>query len=55
MNLGRYVRYVKELLRFLISMGWGGGGGGGRDPPKKRATELKPHTCAHQGSMFRPY
>ena len=32
--------------------------GGGRDPPKKpnkRATGLKPATCAHQGSMFRPY
>ena len=23
--------------------------------PNKRATELKPRTCAHQGSMFRPY
>ena len=23
--------------------------------PKKRATELKPRPCAHQGSMFRPY
>ena len=22
--------------------------------PNKRATELKPRTCAHQGSMFRP-
>ena len=41
----------------------GGGGGerrGGGDPPKKlykpnkRATGLKPRTCAHQGSMFRP-
>ena len=23
--------------------------------PNKRATELKPRTCAHQGSIFRPY
>ena len=23
--------------------------------PNKRATELKPRPCAHQGSMFRPY
>ena len=23
--------------------------------PNKRATELKPRTCAHQGSMLRPY
>ena len=23
--------------------------------PKKRTTDLKPRTCAHQGSMFRPY
>ena len=35
------------------------GGGGARsakeaNKPKKRATELKPRTCAHQGSMFRP-
>ena len=46
--------------------GGGGGGaerrGGGvpRSPkeankPNKRATELKRRTCAHQGSMFRPY
>ena len=33
------------------------GGGGPRSPkeakkPNKRATELKPRTCAHQGSMF---
>ena len=38
----------------------GGGGGGARsakeaNKPNKRATELKPRTCAHQGSMFRPY
>ena len=36
------------------------GGGGPRsakeaNKPKKRATELKPRTCAHQGSIFRPY
>ena len=36
------------------------GGGGPRSPkeankPNKRATELKRRTCAHQGSMFRPY
>ena len=35
-------------------------GGGPRsakeaNKPNKRATELKPRTCAHQGSMFRPY
>ena len=35
-------------------------GGGPRsakqaNQPNKRATELKPRTCAHQGSMFRPY
>ena len=33
-------------------------GGGARsakqaNKPNKRATELKPRTCAHQGSMFR--
>ena len=41
----------------------GGGreeGGGARsakeaNKPNKRATELKPRTCAHQGSIFRPY
>ena len=38
----------------------GGGGaerrrGGRANKPNKRATELKPRTCAHQGSMFRPY
>ena len=37
-----------------------GGGGVPRsakeaNTPNKRATELKPLTCAHQGSMFRPY
>ena len=37
-----------------------GGGGMPRsakqaNKPNKRATELKPLTCAHQGSMFRPY
>ena len=38
-----------------------GGGGGVPRPAKeankqnKRTTELKPLTCAHQGSMFRPY
>ena len=39
----------------------GGGGGGGvprsakeANNPNKRATELKPRTYAHQGSMFRP-
>ena len=36
------------------------GGGGARsakeaNKPNKRATGLKPRTCAHQGSMFRPY
>ena len=36
-----------------------GGGGGPRsakeaNKPNKRATGLKPRTCAHQGSMFRP-
>ena len=36
-----------------------GGGGGARsakeaNKPNKRATGLKPRTCAHQGSMFRP-
>ena len=36
-----------------------GGGGVPRSTkeannPNKRATELKPRTCAHQGSMFRP-
>ena len=44
--------------------GGGGGaeGGGGGVPrsakeannPNKRAAELKPRPCAHQGSMFRP-
>ena len=46
---------------------FGGGGGGAerrggvpRSPkeankPNKCATELKPRTCTHQGSMFRPY
>ena len=41
---------------------FGGGGGGGlprsakeANKPNNRATELKPLTCAHQGSMFRPY
>ena len=39
---------------------FGGGGGVPRyakqtNKPNKRATELKPLTCAHQGSMFRPY
>ena len=37
-----------------------GGGGLPRsakeaNKPKKRASELKPRTCAHQGSIFRPY
>ena len=37
-----------------------GRGGGPRsakeaNKPNKRATELKPRPCAHQGSMFRPY
>ena len=43
----------------ITKYGWGVPrifrGGGGRDLPNKRATELKPRTCAHQGSMFRPY
>ena len=43
-----------------VPMIFGGGGGVPRsakeaNKPKKRATELKPCTCAHQGSMFRPY
>ena len=38
----------------------GGGGGVPRsakeaNKPNKRATELKPGPCAHQGSIFRPY
>ena len=44
-----------------FSEGGGGarGGGGPRsakeaNKPNKRATGLKPLTCAHQGSMFRP-
>ena len=39
----------------------GGGGGGGvprsakeANNPNKRAAELKPRPCVHQGSMFRP-
>ena len=36
-----------------------GGGGGPKSAkeanmPNKRATGLKPRTCTHQGSMFRP-
>ena len=41
--------------------GGGARGGGGRprsakqaNKPNKRTTGLKPRTCAHQGSMFRP-
>ena len=42
--------------------GWGwavGGGGGARsakqaNKPNKRATELKPRTCAHQGQCLGP-
>ena len=57
---------VNSLFRGVARI-FGGGGvprgrGGGvpRSPkeankPNKRATELKPRTCAHQGSMFRPY
>ena len=61
--------YINNRLKTPLSRGvgriFGGGcrGGGGGVPrsakeankPNKRATELKPRPCAHQGSMFRPY
>ena len=54
------------LKRRGVARIFGGGGGcrgvGGGVPrsakeannPNKRAAELKPRPCAHQGSMFRP-
>ena len=50
-----------SIIRGVARIFGGGcrGGGGPRSAkeannPNKRAAELKPRPCAHQGSMFRP-
>ena len=64
-GIGKRSGQTEETLHMVAPRGvpriFGGGGGGGprstkeANKPNKRATELKPCTCADQGSMFRPY
>ena len=59
---GRWGIPYRPVLRISGAYpGFSEGGGGvprsakQANKPNKRTTGLKPGTCAHQGSMFRPY